>query len=76
MRRDERRGLLYVALAVFFFSTSPVFIVWADPIHPFVKTWGRMLVAALAVGGHAWLKRSKARDEGMKKVMAELGIAT
>jgi drug/metabolite transporter (DMT)-like permease len=65
MKRDERRGLLYVALAVFFFSTSPVFIVWADPIHPFVKTWGRMLVAALAVGGLAWLTRSKPGDENI-----------
>lgn len=65
MRRDERQGLLYVALAVFFFSTSPVFIVWADPVDPFIKTWGRMLVAALAVGGLAWLTRSRARDEGM-----------
>ncbi|HYP18480.1 MAG TPA: hypothetical protein VEY08_00280, partial [Chloroflexia bacterium] len=65
MRRDERQGLLYVALAVFFFSTSPVFIVWADPIDPFIKTWGRMLVAALAVGGLAWLTRDRARDESM-----------
>jgi drug/metabolite transporter (DMT)-like permease len=65
VRRDERQGLLYVALAVFFFSTSPVFIVWADPIDPFIKTWGRMLVAALAVGGLAWLTRDRARDESM-----------
>lgn len=63
MTRDERRGLLYVGLAVFFFSTNPVLIVWADPIDPFVKTWGRMLVAGLAVGGLAWLARDKARDE-------------
>ncbi len=63
MTRDERKGLLYVGLAVFFFSTNPVLIVWADPIDPFVKTWGRLLVAGLAVGGLAWLALDKARDE-------------
>ncbi|MEA2573820.1 MAG: hypothetical protein QOH93_1118 [Chloroflexia bacterium] len=71
MRYEERRGLLYVALAVFFFSTSPVFIVWADPMHPFLKTWGRMLVAALAVGGLAWLTRDRARDESMRAGVPE-----
>lgn len=54
MNQEERRGLLYVALAVGFFSASPVLIVWADPMDPVVKTWGRMAVAAVAVGGAAW----------------------
>jgi drug/metabolite transporter (DMT)-like permease len=65
MSSDERKGLLYVAVAVFFFSTNPVFVVFADPMHPFVKSWGRMIVAALAVGGLAWLTRDRARDESM-----------
>ncbi len=43
------RGLLYVGLAVFFFSTSPVFIRWADPLDPLVKTGLRMLVAGTAL---------------------------
>jgi drug/metabolite transporter (DMT)-like permease len=46
---DARRGLLYAALAVFFFSTSPVLIRWADPLSPYEKTAGRLAVAAIAV---------------------------
>lgn len=42
-------------MAVFLFSTSPVFTIWADPMSPFMKTWGRMLVGALSVGFAAWL---------------------
>lgn len=49
MTSEERRGLLFVALAVAFFSTSPLFIIWAAPLPPVVITWGRMLVAAVAV---------------------------
>lgn len=44
------RGLLYVGLAVFFFSTSPVFIRWADPLNPLVKSGLRMMVAGAALG--------------------------
>jgi drug/metabolite transporter (DMT)-like permease len=51
------RGLIYVGAAVFFFSTSPVFIRWADPLNPFVKTSGRMLVAAAALGVAVLLTR-------------------
>jgi drug/metabolite transporter (DMT)-like permease len=50
MNQEERKGLLYVALAAALFSTSPVLITWANPMSPFVKTWGRMLVGAIAVG--------------------------
>ncbi|HYO48286.1 MAG TPA: DMT family transporter, partial [Chloroflexia bacterium] len=55
MSPEERKGLIYVALAVIFFATTPVFIVRADPMDPIVKTWGRMLVAASVVGLAAWL---------------------
>jgi drug/metabolite transporter (DMT)-like permease len=54
------RGLLYVGLAVFFFSTSPVFIRWADPLNPLVKTGLRMLVAAAALWVLVWLTRRAA----------------
>ncbi|MDQ3930688.1 MAG: DMT family transporter, partial [Chloroflexota bacterium] len=64
MSSDERRGLLYVAVAVFFFSTNPVFVVLADPMHPFFKTWARMIVAALAVGGLALLTWDTSRNQG------------
>jgi drug/metabolite transporter (DMT)-like permease len=50
MNPEERRGLLYVALAVAFLSTSPVLIVWADPMPSLVKTTVRLLVAALVIG--------------------------
>src|SRR5688572_5789255 len=49
MSTEERRGLLLVALAVGFLSTSPVFVGWAEPMDPIVKTWGRLTVASLAV---------------------------
>src|SRR5207249_5549209 len=63
MSVEERRGLLYVALAVVFFSTSPLFIVWADPMSPFVKTWGRMTVAAVLVGLAAWVEGRRRRGK-------------
>lgn len=55
MSGEERKGLLYVALGVGLFSTTPVLIVWADPMDPLVKTWSRMTVAAIAVSLAAWL---------------------
>ncbi|HUS17253.1 MAG TPA: hypothetical protein VM536_19830, partial [Chloroflexia bacterium] len=50
MRRDEMRGLLLAAGAVGFLSTSPVLAIWADPLSPFVKTGGRLAVAAVILG--------------------------
>ncbi|MEO8288449.1 MAG: DMT family transporter [Chloroflexota bacterium] len=49
MQPAEKRGLLYVALAVAFLSTSPVLIVWADPMPSLLKTTGRLLVGALVI---------------------------
>jgi drug/metabolite transporter (DMT)-like permease len=51
----ERRGLVLAAVAVVFFSTSPVLILLADPMPSLIKTWIRMLVAAAAVGSLALL---------------------
>lgn len=50
MSSEERKGLVYVALAAALFSTSPVLITWADPLSPFIKTGARMLIGAVAVG--------------------------
>lgn len=50
MKRADLRGLGYVALAVALFATSPVLVRWAAPFSPFEITFGRMAVAALAVG--------------------------
>lgn len=46
---DSRRGLIYAAVAVLFFSTSPVLVRWADPLSPYEKTAGRLAVAAIAI---------------------------
>lgn len=61
----SRRGLVYVCIAVLFFSTSPVLVLWANP--PFnaieIAFW-RLAIAALLVAimgllthQHLWLKR-------------------
>jgi drug/metabolite transporter (DMT)-like permease len=41
-----RRGVLLAAIAVSAFSTSPVFVLAAAPLSPFVITFGRLAVAA------------------------------
>jgi drug/metabolite transporter (DMT)-like permease len=46
---DERRGLWYVAVAVFFFSTSPIFIRWAKPLSSYVITCGRLATGAIFI---------------------------
>ena len=58
MTADERRGLGYVAIAVLFFSTSPVLIRWAAAtLTAYEITAGRMVVAGIAVLGLALLQR-------------------
>jgi len=47
MTSDERRGLWLAVVAVLCFSTSPVFLIWADPLSPYEKTAWRMGIAAL-----------------------------
>lgn len=49
MTSDEKRGLLYVALAVGMFATSPVFIRWAAPVSAIEITFWRMALAAPTV---------------------------
>jgi drug/metabolite transporter (DMT)-like permease len=49
MTRDERIGLLYVVVAVAFFSTSPIFIRWAAPLSPYEITAWRLGIGALVV---------------------------
>ena len=46
---EQRQGLFLVALAVFFFSTSPVLVRWAAPLSAYEIATGRLLVASLAV---------------------------
>jgi len=57
---EERRGIGFVALAVLLFSTSPVLIRWAaHSLNSFEITAGRLLVAALLVGGLALLRKEQ-----------------
>ncbi len=56
MRPSERRGLWLAAIAVLFFSTSPVLMIWADPLSPYEKTFWRMVVGAVSVLGIALLQ--------------------
>lgn len=47
---SSRRGLLYVAVAVFFFSTSPIFVRWAHTLSSYEITFWRLFIAAVGVG--------------------------
>ncbi len=69
VRREARRGALLATLAVFFFSTSPVLIIWADPLSPYAKTAGRLAVAALAI----WLLM-RLRGERVQLVRGDLPL--
>lgn len=57
MTSSERLGLLYVTLAVGFFSTSPIFVRWATPLSPYEVTVGRLATGALLVMTLARLNR-------------------
>lgn len=58
---EEHRGLLYVGLAVFFFSTSPVLTRWAVPLSPYEIATGRLGVAALGILALMVLRRERPR---------------
>ena len=50
MTVEERRGLALVAIAVLFFSTSPVLVRWAArSVSSFEIAAGRLLVAGIVV---------------------------
>ena len=48
---SARRGIWLAIAATLFFSTSPVFTLWAAPLSPFVIAAGRLIVAT----GFVWL---------------------
>ncbi|NOX63403.1 MAG: DMT family transporter [Chloroflexi bacterium] len=56
---SSRRGLLYVAIAVFFFSTSPIFIRWAGTLSSYEIAAGRLAVAAMALAGLMRIRREQ-----------------
>lgn len=49
MSSNRQRGILYVAIAVAFFSTSPVLIRWAHPFSALAITAGRLAVGSAVV---------------------------
>jgi len=63
MTVEERRGLALVAIAVVFFSTSPVLMRWAALSVPsFEIAAGRLLVAGIAVSAVVLLRRRAVWD--------------
>ncbi|MGQ9500904.1 MAG: DMT family transporter [Anaerolineae bacterium] len=56
MQHGKYQGLWLAVIAVFFFSTSPVLMIWADPLSPYEKTFWRMMVGAASVLGIALLR--------------------
>jgi len=74
---NPRRGLLYVAIAVIFFSTTPVFIRLAGSISSYEIAFWRLLVAALVIRGAMLVKgerRTISRPEW--RLFAIFGLIT
>ena len=72
LTREAKIGLLYVAIAVFFFSTSPIFIRWADTISSYEITFWRLTTAALTVGVMMLFKGERwhvPREDGGKFIL-------
>ncbi|MBX3015791.1 MAG: DMT family transporter [Caldilineaceae bacterium] len=58
INRNERLGILYVAIAVLFFSTSPVFVRWAaESLSAYEIAAGRLLTAGIVICGLAFYYR-------------------
>src|SRR5437868_11291989 len=47
--RQSKFGLLYVCVAVFFFSTSPIFVRWSKPFTAIEIAFWRLAIATLLV---------------------------
>jgi drug/metabolite transporter (DMT)-like permease len=47
--KQSKSGLLYVFIAVFFFSTSAVFVRWSQPFNPVEIAFWRLTIATLLV---------------------------
>ncbi len=59
MHDTSRRGLLYVGVAVFFFSTSAVFVRWAGALSSYEITFWRLAIAASALALVMALRRQR-----------------
>ena len=47
--KQSKSGLLYVCIAVFFFSTSAIFVRWSQPFNPVEIAFWRLTIATLLV---------------------------
>ena len=47
--KQSKFGLLYVCVAVFFFSTSPVFVRWSSPFNSVEVAFWRLAIATALV---------------------------
>ncbi len=57
--KQSKIGLLYVCIAVFFFSTSPVFVRWSKPFTPVEIAFWRLAIAALLVALMGFITRQR-----------------
>src|SRR5712692_892768 len=57
--RQSKIGLLYVCLAVFFFSTSPIFVIWSKPFTPIEIAFWRLAIATLLVATMGLITRQR-----------------
>src|SRR3984893_5709220 len=56
---QSKIGLLYVCLAVFFFSTSPIFVHWSSPFTSIEIAFWRLAIATLLVATLGILTRQR-----------------
>src|SRR2546423_13322124 len=47
--KQSKNGLLYVCIAVFFFSTSAIFVRWSQPFNAIEIAFWRLVIATLLV---------------------------
>ena len=74
---NPRRGLLYVAIAVLFFSTTPVFIRWAGSISSYEITFWRLLIAAVMLRTMMWVRGERWTVPRMEwRMFAIFGLIT
>lgn len=74
-RRAQRQGLVFAAVAVVFFSTSPVLVRWAaETVTSYEITFGRMATAAIVVFGLALARRESLPGAGDGWLFAGIGL--
>ncbi len=57
--KQSKLGLVYVCIAVFFFSTSPIFIRWSQPFTAIEIAFWRLAIATLLVATMGLLTRQR-----------------